>query len=40
VSLPAVRFELQRKRIREALGRDGVGAGINAIVKTLLDISL
>ena len=36
--LPAVRFELQRKSIREALERDGVAADIDAIVKTLLDI--
>ena len=35
--LPAIRFELQRKCIREALERDGVAADIDAIVKTLLD---
>jgi SAM-dependent methyltransferase len=38
-ALPEVRFELQRKCIREALDRDGVGADINAIVKALLDIA-
>jgi hypothetical protein len=38
-TLPEVRFELQRKHIREALDRDGVGADINAIVKALLDIA-
>ena len=35
--LPDIRFELQRKCIREALERDGVAADIDAIVKTLLD---
>ena len=35
--LPVIRFELQRKCIREALERDGVAADIDAIVKTLLD---
>ena len=35
--LPRVRFELQRKYIREVLDRDGVAADINAIVKSLLD---
>ena len=38
-SLPEVRFERQRKYIRDALDRDGVAADINAIVKELLDIS-
>lgn len=36
-ALPEVRFERQRKYIREALDRDGVAAEINAIVKSLLD---
>jgi hypothetical protein len=35
--LPSTRFELQRKRVREALERDGVAADIDAIVKTLFD---
>ena len=36
VDLPAMRFEAQRRRIREALVEDGVAADIDAIVKTLL----
>ncbi len=36
VELPAVRFETQRRRIREALVEDGAAADIDAIVKTLL----
>lgn len=36
VELPAVRFEAQRRRIREALVEDGVAADIDTIVKTLL----
>ena len=36
VDLPPVRFEAQRRRIREALADDGVAAEIDAIVKTLL----
>lgn len=38
--LPDIRFELQRKCIREALERDGVAADIDAIVKTLLDMAV
>lgn len=36
VTLPAQRFETQRRRIREALVGDGVGEDIDAIVKILL----
>jgi len=36
-TLPDVRFERQRKYIRDALELDGVGTDINAIVKSLLD---
>jgi len=36
VALPIVRFEAQRRRIREALVEDGVSVDIDAIVKTLL----
>ena len=36
VDLPTVRFESQRRRIREALVEDGVSVDIDAIVKTLL----
>lgn len=36
VVLPTIRFEAQRRRIREALAEDGVGLDIDAIVKTLL----
>ncbi len=36
VDLPAIRFEAQRRRIREALTKGGVAAEIDAIVKTLL----
>jgi len=36
VDLPPVRFEAQRRRIREALADNGVAAEIDAIVKTLL----
>ncbi|WP_308437276.1 N-6 DNA methylase [Streptomyces flavofungini] len=36
VALPAVRFEIQRRQVREALMRDGVAAEIDAIVATLL----
>lgn len=36
VDLPTVRFEAQRRRIREALVDDGVSVDIDAIVKTLL----
>ncbi len=36
VDLPAMRFEAQRRRVREALAEDGVTADIDAIVKTLL----
>lgn len=39
-SLPEVRFERQRKFIRDALDHDGVAEDINAIVKTLLDIAI
>jgi hypothetical protein len=38
--LPDSRFERQRKCIRDALERDGVATDIDAIVKTLLDITL
>jgi len=31
-----MRFEAQRRRVREALAEDGVTADIDAIVKTLL----
>lgn len=34
---PDTRFELQRKHIRRALEREEVAAGINTIVKPLLD---
>jgi hypothetical protein len=37
-TLPDVRFERQRKYIRDALELDGVGTDINAIVKSLLDV--
>lgn len=36
VELPTVRFEAQRRRIREALVDDGVSVDIDTIVKTLL----
>jgi hypothetical protein len=36
IALPNVRFEAQRRRIREALVDDGVSVEIDAIVKTLL----
>lgn len=36
VDLPTVRFEAQRRRIREVLIDDGVSVDIDAIVKTLL----
>jgi SAM-dependent methyltransferase len=36
VDLPDVRFEAQRRRVREALAEDGVAADIDAIVKELL----
>jgi hypothetical protein len=36
VELPDVRFEIRRRRIREALVEDGVAADIDAIVKTFL----
>jgi hypothetical protein len=36
LDLPTVRFETQRRRIREALVEDGVSVDIDAIVKTLL----
>ncbi len=38
-TLPDVRFERQRKYIRDALEIDGVGTDINAVVKSLLDLS-
>jgi SAM-dependent methyltransferase len=38
-TLPEVRFERQRKYIRDALDRDGVAADINASIKELLNIS-
>lgn len=38
IVLPEVRFERQRKYIRDALERNGVGTEINAIVKSLLDV--
>ena len=37
-TLPNVRFERQRRHIRDALELDGVGTDINAIVKSLLDV--
>ena len=37
VDLPAMRFEAQRRRIREALAEDGVAADIDAIVKALFE---
>jgi hypothetical protein len=37
-TLPDVRFERQRKHIRNALERDGVADDIDAIVKALLNI--
>jgi hypothetical protein len=37
VELPAVRFERQRKLIRDVLVSDGVAEDIDAIVKTLID---
>jgi hypothetical protein len=40
IKLPDVRFERQRKYIRDALELDGVGTDINAIVKSLLDLSV
>jgi hypothetical protein len=36
VELPAVRFEAQRRRVRDALVEDGVAADIDAIVKPML----
>jgi hypothetical protein len=36
VELPTVRFEAQRRRIREALIEDGVSVDIDSIVKMLL----
>jgi hypothetical protein len=36
VELPTVRFESQRRLVREALARAGIAAEIDAIVKTLL----
>ncbi len=36
VDLPAMRFEAQRRRVREALDEDGVATEIDEIVKTLL----
>lgn len=36
-NLPSVRFEAQRRHIREALVEDGVSADIDAVVKTLLE---
>lgn len=36
VRLPSVRFQLQRKAVREALEHDGVAADIDSIVKTML----
>jgi hypothetical protein len=39
ITLPDVRFQRQRKYIRDALVRDGVATDIDAIVKTLLDAS-
>jgi hypothetical protein len=38
-ALPAVRFERQRKYIREAIDHEGIAEDIDAIVKTLLDIA-
>jgi hypothetical protein len=35
--LPEIRFEVQRRKIREALESDGVAAEIDAIVKSLLE---
>jgi SAM-dependent methyltransferase len=40
MALPDVRFERQRKYIRDELERDGVAADINTIVKALLDITV
>ena len=37
-TLPDVRFERQRKYVRDALELNGIGADINAIVKSLLDV--
>jgi hypothetical protein len=39
VDLPALRFEAQRRQVREALAEDGVAADIDEIVKTLLTLS-
>lgn len=39
-TLPDVRFERQRKHIRNALERDGVADDIDAIVKALLNIAI
>jgi N-6 DNA Methylase len=38
--LPVTRFELQRKYVRQTLERDGVAADIDAVVKTLLDVTI
>jgi SAM-dependent methyltransferase len=39
VTLPEVRFERQRKNIRDTLDRDGTAADIDSIVKALLDVA-
>jgi SAM-dependent methyltransferase len=39
-TLPDVRFEHQRKHIRDTLERDGIAGDIDAIVKVLLDIAI
>jgi SAM-dependent methyltransferase len=39
-TLPNVRFERQRKHIRDALEHDGIAEDIDAIVKALLDIAI
>ncbi|MBV9379527.1 MAG: trypsin-like peptidase domain-containing protein [Streptosporangiaceae bacterium] len=39
-TLPRVRFERQRKHVRDALERDGIAQDIDAIVKALLDITI
>jgi len=40
IALPDVRFERQRKHVREALEHDGVAEDIDALVKALIDIAL
>jgi len=40
IDLPMTRFELQRAYVRKALEDDGVSAGIDAIVKAILEMPI